>query len=142
MSAQSDPPMVRLKIIQWVIRAAVVFLFVSTGLEKFSIGPGAEWVRIFGQIGFGDWFRYFTGTVEIAGGVLLLIPKAALAGVILLVSCMLGAILFHLFVLGDPFSSIINVLLILAILAAGRKPKPENEDLITLELKGSDERLP
>jgi hypothetical protein len=59
------------------------------------------------------------------------------AGVILLVPCMLGAILFHIFILGDPFSSLVNVLLIFAIIAAGRNHKLENEDLIILELRGS-----
>ncbi|MEU4345460.1 DoxX family protein [Nocardia sp. NPDC023852] len=31
-------------------------------------------MRIFNDIGFGDWFRYFTGVVEIAGGIGLLVP--------------------------------------------------------------------
>jgi putative oxidoreductase len=124
-----------MKITQWVIRAAVAFVFVSTGLEKFSIGPGKEWIRIFAKIGLGDWFRYLTGAMEIAGGLLLLIPFATRAGVSLLVACMLGAIVCHFFVLGDPFSSIINVGLILAILVAGRQPKREDEDLTTLDLQ-------
>jgi putative oxidoreductase len=124
-----------LKITHWVVRAAVAFIFISTGLEKFSIGPGEEWIRIFSKIGIGDWFRYLTGAMEIAGGLLLLIPLATMAGVVLLMVCMLGAIVCHLFVLGDPFSSIINVGLILAILAAGRQPKPEDEELTTMNLQ-------
>lgn len=132
-SAERTRP--RTKLTQWIIRAAVAFVFVSTGLEKFSIGPGQEWIRIFAKIGLGDWFRYLTGAMEIAGGLLLLIPFAARAGVLLLLACMLGAIVCHLFVLGDPFSSIINVGLILAILAAGREPKPEDEALTSLELR-------
>jgi putative oxidoreductase len=124
-----------LKIGPWVLRLAVAFIFVSSGLEKFSIGPGQEWIRIFAKIGLGDWFRYLTGAMEIAGGLLLVTPFATKAGVALLVTCMAGAIVCHLFVLGDPFSSIINVGLIVAILAAGRRPKPEDEDFTRLELR-------
>lgn len=125
----------RPKITQWIIRAAVAFVFVSSGLEKFSIGPAQEWIRIFARIGLGDWFRYLTGAMEIAGGVLLVIPFTTRVGVALLVTCMVGAIVCHLSVLGDPFSSIINVGLIVAILAAGRRPRSEDHELTSLELR-------
>jgi hypothetical protein len=32
-------------------------------------------IGIFQQIGLGQWFRYFTGAVEIAGGVLVTILR-------------------------------------------------------------------
>jgi uncharacterized membrane protein YphA (DoxX/SURF4 family) len=131
----TSQPTVRLTMGLWIIRAAVAFVFISSGLEKFSIGPAGEWIRIFAKIGLGDWFRYFTGALEIAGGLLLLFPLAARAGAALLVVCMAGAIGCHLFILGDPFSSIINVALIVAILAAARQPKPESEEMTTLELR-------
>ncbi len=89
---------------------------------------------MFAKIGLGDWFRYLTGAMEIAGGLLLVIPLATKVGVWLLVTCMAGAIVCHLFVLGDPVSSIINVALIAAILAAGRQPKPEDEGFTKLDL--------
>ncbi|HET9741734.1 MAG TPA: DoxX family protein [Terriglobales bacterium] len=122
----------RLTIIGWIIRAAVAFVFISTGLEKFSIGGGAEWIRIFHRIGYGDWFRYLTGALEIGGGLLLIIPPLTTVGAAALIACMVGAIFFHIFALGDPFSSIINIGLTLAILAAAREPKAE--DLTTLSL--------
>lgn len=125
----------RVKMAQWMIRAAVAFVFVSSGLEKFSIGPAAEWIRMFARIGLGDWFRYLTGAMEIAGGLLLVIPFTTRVGVVLLVTCMVGAIVCHLSVLGDPLSSIINVGLIVAILAAGRQPRVEDEELTRLELR-------
>ena len=118
----------------WIIRAAVAFVFISSGLEKFGIGPEQEWIRIFAKIGLGNWFRYCTGVFEVAGGLLLMIPFAVKAGAGLLVVCMAGAIVCHLFVLGDPFSSIINIGLIVAILAAARQTKPDAEQITTLEL--------
>lgn len=35
-----------LKMSNWIIRAAVAFVFISSGLEKFDIGPGQEWIRV------------------------------------------------------------------------------------------------
>lgn len=124
-----------LKIGPWVLRLAVAFIFVSSGLEKFGIGPGQEWVSIFAKIGLGDWFRYFTGVLEVAGGVLLIVPHAAKVGAGLLVLCMAGAIVCHVFILGDPFSSIINLGLIVAILGAAHERKPDAEDMTTLQLR-------
>lgn len=119
----------------WLIRAAVAFVFISSGLEKFGIGQGQEWVRIFAKIGLGVWFRYFTGALEVAGGLLLMIPFTAKAGAGLLILCMAGAVVCHVFVLGDPLSSIINVGLIVAILAAARQPRSDDEKMTTLELR-------
>ena len=124
----------KLKITHWVLRGAVAFVFVSSGLEKFSIGPGAEWIKMFASIGWGDWFRYLTGGLEVAGGILLMVPPLVTLGAGILIACMGGAILAHVFKLGDPFSSIINVLLIVAIVAAARKPTAESEEMTRLEL--------
>jgi len=132
---QTDDRGARLKITDWVIRAAVAFVFVASGLEKFGIGGGREWVGIFARIGWGDWFRYLTGVLEVLGGVLLMTPIASTAGAVLLVSCMVGAILAHIFKLRDPFSSIINILLIIAIVVAGRKPRAEAEEIKGLQLE-------
>lgn len=125
----------RPKLIDWIIRVAVAFVFISSGLEKFSIGPGAEWIRTFVKIGFGDRFRYFTGALEVLGGLLLVVPITTRIGAALLVAVMAGAIFFHIFVLGDPFSSIINLGLIVGILVAARRRKLEDENLTALELR-------
>jgi putative oxidoreductase len=130
--ARTEAP--KLKLTDWVVRAAVAFVFVSSGLEKFSIGPGAEWIKMFARIGWGDWFRYLTGGLEIAGGILLMLPSFSTAGAALLAACMVGAVFFHIFVLGDPFSSIINILLIVAIVFAARIPKTDADEINSLRL--------
>lgn len=84
-------------ITHWVLRAGVAFFFVAVGAEKFSADPHSEWIRIFARIGWGDWFRYFTGAVEILRALLMLVPKTTLPGTALLASTMLGAILAHCF---------------------------------------------
>src|SRR2546430_2861644 len=37
--------------------------------------PISEWVRIFDRIGLGQWFRYFTGALQVTGALLVLIPR-------------------------------------------------------------------
>jgi uncharacterized membrane protein YphA (DoxX/SURF4 family) len=61
-------------------RRKSAFLFIGWG--KFA--GGTEWVGIFQQIGFGQWFRFFTGVVEMLGGLLVLIPQMATGGYALL----------------------------------------------------------
>ena len=39
-------------------------------------------MKFFDQVGVGQWFRYFTGLVEVFGALLVLIPKTAQAGLL------------------------------------------------------------
>ena len=95
----------------WVLRIAVAGFFFLVGFEKFSGNPQSEWVGIFQRIGLGVWFRYFTGSVEVLGGLLFLIPWATLAGAGLLIAAMCGAAAAHWFRLGDPGASVIPLAL-------------------------------
>lgn len=105
----------------WALRGGLALVFILSGAEKFSNGPDSPWVRMFHQIGFGDWFRYFAGFVEVAGGILVMIPPVVLGGLALLVCAMAGAVLAHIFKLGDPGSSIIPLALIGMMAVVGRK---------------------
>ena len=109
------------QVINWVLRIGVAGFFVLVGLDKFSQDPRSEWVGIFQRIGFGVWFRYCTGLLEVGGGLLYLWPAATGIGAGLLVCTMTGAIVAHLTVLHDPGSSVIPLALgIGAALAALR----------------------
>jgi putative oxidoreductase len=88
----------------WVLRGGIALFFVSAGFDKFSDG----WVRLFQEIGFGQWFRYFTGVVEILGGILVLIPWTITAGVALLGCTMASAALILIFAVGRPADSIFS----------------------------------
>ena len=48
----------------WSLRVVLAALFFYFGLAKFPGRPGRMWVRLFDAIGFGQWFRIFTGFVE------------------------------------------------------------------------------
>jgi uncharacterized membrane protein YphA (DoxX/SURF4 family) len=60
LSAEPDRP--RLDVLDWSLRIALALAFVYFGADKFN-NP-RMWIRLFDQIGFGQWFRYATGLVE------------------------------------------------------------------------------
>lgn len=85
------------------------------------------WIRLFDQIGFGQWFRYFTAFVELTAGVLTLIPRGSTAGAVLAISAMVGALIVHATVVGfGPPTIAVLVLLVLSVYVAwsGRRQIP------------------
>jgi uncharacterized membrane protein YphA (DoxX/SURF4 family) len=74
-------------------------------------------VQEFNQIGLGQWFRYFTGALEVVGAIGLLVPKLSWWAAVLLALVMIGAIIAHLTVLHIP-PGLPIVLLVLAVLSA------------------------
>src|SRR2546422_6887230 len=59
-------------VVLWVLQIAAAGMFLMVGFLKLS--GDAQLVGLFEAIGLGQWFRYLTGTLEVAGGVLPLIP--------------------------------------------------------------------
>jgi hypothetical protein len=47
----------------WLPRVALAAVFLNVGVQKF--GTDTMWIRLFTQIGLGQWLRYFTGTLQI-----------------------------------------------------------------------------
>ena len=106
----------------WLPRLAVVFAFVVIGATKFS-GRG-EWYRIFELIGLGQWFRYFTGAVQVSGALMMLTPWTRTAGAFLLACTMIGAIVVDIFVahaIGFAFAPLVLLCIIAATWFAGRE---------------------
>jgi putative oxidoreductase len=114
-STATAPPRDRLG--DWMLRGAIAFVFVLFRMEKFPSAPDAEWVKFFDQVGFGQWFRYVTGVVEIVGGVLVAIPLAARAGLAIVAATMAAAVLIHVFVLHHPANGVIPGLLFAGLAA-------------------------
>lgn len=101
----------------WALRILLAAVFLLEGIDKFS--ERRLWVRIFNEIGFGQWFRYFTGAVEVIGAVALLIPKATLFAVGVLVCTMIGAALTHVFVIGVGPQTVAVALLAVMLVIVG-----------------------
>ena len=87
-----------LTMILWTLQIVSAALFLFSGTLKLSGAP--MMVEMFGAIGLGQWFRYFTGGLEVISAVLLLVPSLARFGALALAVTMVGAILTHLFIIG------------------------------------------
>ena len=56
----------------WVLQGTVAAAFFAAGTAKLA---GADYmVELFNDIGVGQWFRYVTGAVEVAGALALVAP--------------------------------------------------------------------
>ena len=88
-------------------------LFVFIGYGKFDNSPRGSWVQIFELIGLGQWFRLFTGVVQVAGGLLFIPSRTRTIGAVLLGSSMLGAAIVDVVVIGSPVVVVPLLLLIL-----------------------------
>lgn len=115
----------------WAIRILIAALFFFEGIDKFSERP--LWLRIFEEIGFGQWFRYFTGVVEVSGALMLLVPKATLAAVGLLGCTMIGALLVHLLAIGvGPQTAFVVILLLtLCLIGVGHTRRRARREIAT-----------
>ncbi len=60
------------------------------GTEKFGNDP--HWVRMFQEIGWGRWFRYAAGVVEVLRAVPVMVPRVTRAGMGLLAAPMAAAV--------------------------------------------------
>jgi putative oxidoreductase len=76
----------------WVATGLLAAFFVFAGLMKFMNPEGAEQ---FAQWGYPDWFRVLIGVVEIAGGMVLLVPRNAFYAAGVLAVVMIGAVFTH-----------------------------------------------
>jgi putative oxidoreductase len=78
----------------WLVSLFLAFVFVRAGADKFSDDGG--WARAFAVWGFPDWFRVLIGVLEVAAAALVLVPRAAPVGAVLIIVIMLGGMGTHL----------------------------------------------
>jgi uncharacterized membrane protein YphA (DoxX/SURF4 family) len=103
----------------WILQIGAAGMFLMAGFSKLSGNP--LMVGMFDAIGLGQWFRYLTGALEVAGAVLLLIPRLSGLGALLLVGVMLGAVATHLFIIGGSPLMAIILLVVTGVVAWGRR---------------------
>ena len=108
------------KIALWALRVVVGLAFLAAGASKLAGAP--PMVAMFARIGFGQWFRILTGLLEVAGAIGLFVPRFTVYGASLLAVVMVGAIGFHLTILGgNPAPPIVLLLLASLIVWLTRK---------------------
>jgi len=108
----------------WVLQIGAAGMFLMVGFFKLTGDP--QMVALFDAIGLGQWFRYVTGSLEVLGAVLLLIPRLSGLGALLLMGVMLGAVPTHLFLVGGSPLSAIILLIVTGVVAWGRRKRTMN----------------
>ncbi|WP_207929265.1 DoxX family protein [Actinomadura sp. 6K520] len=103
------------------------FLFFASALPKFAGQAGA--VETFDQIGWGQWFRYLTGTVEAAGAIALVIPRLAGIAGIALIGLMAGAALTQILVL-EPAWALLPAAFAVVFAAVARDRRAESRRVL------------
>jgi putative oxidoreductase len=78
----------------WVLQVLLAAAFVMAAVTKFTRYPEA--VETFDHIGFGHWFMYLIGSLELAGAIGLLIPILSGPAATALAALLTGAILTQL----------------------------------------------
>jgi putative oxidoreductase len=104
-------------LISWILRLAVAAVFLSVGGTKFA--ADSQWVKLFEQIGFGSWFRYVTGILQVAGALLVILPRTFLIGIGILACTMAGAAAVWIVRFGAPENAIIPGAILVALVAIG-----------------------
>ena len=94
----------------WILSIFLALTFALAGGVKFFNNP--VMVQEFAQVGLGQWFRYFTGSLELAGACCLVIPRVRVLGALLISLVMVGATIANLTVLHTPPAAIMTVVLL------------------------------
>jgi len=107
-------------VVLWVLQILVAAAFLYFGSLKLSGAPMP--VMLFDRIGFGQWFRYLTGSLEVIGAVALLIPRFVAHGALLLAGVLVGALITNL-VLGMSPQRALILLTLTSIIAWARRDR-------------------
>lgn len=105
----------------WILQIILAAAFLFSGVAKLSGQP--TMIEEFSRLGVGQWFRYFTGGLELGAAALLVTPSLASLGALLVVCTMLGAITAHLIKLGGSPAAAIVLLLLGLVIAGGRQQR-------------------
>src|SRR3954454_2607359 len=103
-----------------ILCGLVALAFIAAGTAKLA--GAAAMVQVFDKVGLGQWFRYFTGLLEVVAAIGLLISRYAFYAAVLLAVVMAGAIIAHVTVLGSSPAAPVLLLVLTGIIAYLRKP--------------------
>ncbi|MFE5139530.1 DoxX family protein [Streptomyces fagopyri] len=119
-------PRIALSALQIVLGLFYVF---ASALPKLIAHPSAA--EAFDKLGWGSAGMYIIGTLELAGGVALLIPLLSSVGAVALSALMVGAFIVNVTVVHGPYVATPLVLILpLALIAWARRS--HNAELVRL----------
>jgi uncharacterized membrane protein YphA (DoxX/SURF4 family) len=110
----SKPGTRAVTVFTWVLRILLAGVFLSGAVMKLTGAP--MMIAEFQQVGLGDWFRYFTGALELVGGLAILLPAVSPLGAALLLVVDLGACIAQVRVLHQDWIHTIVIGTLLAVL--------------------------
>jgi uncharacterized membrane protein YphA (DoxX/SURF4 family) len=94
-----------------VLRLFLFFIFLVVGVVKL-IGI-AQTKQLFTAIGWGQWFRYLTGILDVIGALLLIVPRWTFYGALILICTIGSATMFYLLSLhNNPTVPLVLTLLV------------------------------
>jgi putative oxidoreductase len=108
-----------LNIALWTLQVLAALAFLAAGSGKLLGSP--DMIALFDAVGIGQWFRYVTGSLEVLGALLLIIPGKTALGAVLLACVMAGAVVAHLTVLHTAATVPLVMFALTAIIAWGRR---------------------
>ena len=103
----------------WILSGFAALLFIGVGGAKLA--GATVMVELFARVGLGQWFRYFTGLLEVAAGIGLLISRYAFYAAVVLAIVMAGAFIAHVTVLGSSPAAPLVLFVLTGIIAYLRK---------------------
>jgi uncharacterized membrane protein len=107
----------------WIL--AIFLAVVFAGGIKLIGAPAM--VQEFAQIGFGQWFRFVTGILEVAGAVGLLLPRFRFWAALLIATIMFCATGINIWVLHVPGLARVTAVLMTLALVVGWLRRPLKE---------------
>jgi putative oxidoreductase len=121
---ENSPPRVRGALIAlWTVQILLAAMFLMAGGSKLA--GVADMVKLYDTIGWGQWFRYVTGIIEVTAGITLLIPTLAVFGALLIIPTMIGASVANVVVVHtSPVVTIVLMLCAVGIVWARRHQLP------------------
>lgn len=98
----------------WLLKAASIMFFALASYWKLT---GAQpMVTEFAKLGWGQWFRYFTGVSEIIAIVLVLVPGISVFGTAMMLAIDVGAGIACATVLNEDWLHTLPVALVLLVM--------------------------
>ncbi len=112
------------RVAMWALAIFLAVAFVLVGISKLTGPSAARWNERFVSWGYPASVGYVVGTLEILGGLGLLIAKSRRGAAATLIALMIGALFTHL--LDGEFLRIIPPLILgaMAVLVYSWRPRP------------------
>jgi putative oxidoreductase len=109
-------------IITWILRIVLGVMFLGIGIEKITGTMGT--IPFFDAIGWGQWFRYFSGALDTLGALLIFVPRWTSVGASIITCTVgLGTYLCYAKALFNPMFPLVMTLLAATLVWLAWRPR-------------------